>query len=130
VVGSCDLPGFAYDVCVAANRAYLAAGDGGLQIVDVGNPRLPKAMGYWAQAYAQGVDVWSNTVYLAAAEKGLVMLDASDGASPRAIGMSERPRQARRVVRAGGLVFVADTETGLWVFECPIAKPEAGRSAR
>jgi hypothetical protein len=46
-VGFFDTPGFALDVYVSGNYAYVADGYAGLRVIDVSNPANPREVGYF-----------------------------------------------------------------------------------
>lgn len=72
IVGECKLPGYAKDVDVKGDYAYIANDQGGLQIVDISNPESPFIVGsYISQKSYQGVAVRDSFAYVAVA--------ASDG---------------------------------------------------
>ncbi len=63
-------------VRVVDNTAYVAAWDGGLQVVDVTNPAVPQLLGSFdTVGVAIGVDVAGNLAYVAAAEAGLKVVE-------------------------------------------------------
>ena len=92
-MGSLDIPGFTFapvvGVAVANGYAYVAAGMGGLRIVDVSNPAAPVEVGAWQAAHGQAaangrqVAVRGHLAFLADGTSGLVVLDISDPTAPR-----------------------------------------------
>ncbi len=55
--------------------AYLAMGEAGVRIVDVTNPRAPRAAGFFdTDGAAAGFRLWSDSPYVAAGEEGLLTL--------------------------------------------------------
>ncbi len=79
--------GEARDVKVVGNRAYLAYGSGGLEIIDVSNPASPVRLGgYDTSGDAQGVAVSGTIAYVADGDAGLQIIDVSNPASPVRLG--------------------------------------------
>jgi len=67
--------GWASDVKMAGNYAYVALVGGGLAVVDVSNPTTcVRVGGHATGGYALGVAVVENRVYLAQADHGLLVL--------------------------------------------------------
>ena len=75
--------GYAQDVEVVGNYAYLADGDSGLQIIDISNPTNPTLKGnYDTPDYAYGVQVVGNYAYVADGDSGLQIIDISNPTNP------------------------------------------------
>lgn len=73
-------------VAVIDDRAYLAAGYGGLLIIDVSDPAAPVELGSFAEVNsAQDVVVHDLYAYLADYETGLYVVDVSNPAMPSAV---------------------------------------------
>ncbi len=107
--------GAAYDVKVAGPVAYVAAGWGGLVILDVSDPHLPRLLGHHpAEGLALGVAVSGNTAFLACGPAGLQIVDVSDPARP--VGLSRFVRNdgwPMDVAIDGRIAYVADQARGL-----------------
>ena len=87
-------PHFVQDIAISGRLAYVAAGGGGLRVVDVSNPASPVEIGAWeSPGYAEGVAVAGQTVYLADGPYGLRLLDASNPAQP--VGQFRQRRQVQ-----------------------------------
>jgi hypothetical protein len=79
VVGGYNTNGEASDLEIVGNLAYIADGPGGVQIIDVSNPRAPvRVGGYDTPGYAQDIDVVGNKAYVADGNGGLVVLRLPD----------------------------------------------------
>jgi hypothetical protein len=75
--------GYAWDVQIVGNYAYVADLDSGLQIIDISNPAAPTFKGnYDTSGYAYGVQIVGNYAYVADYEGGLQILDVSDFTNP------------------------------------------------
>jgi hypothetical protein len=70
-----DTPGSAQGVALAGNYAYVAAGSGGLRIVDISDLAGPSETGYYdTPGSAQDVALAGDYAYVADASGGLVIL--------------------------------------------------------
>ncbi|HEX6095145.1 MAG TPA: Ig-like domain-containing protein [Thermoanaerobaculia bacterium] len=101
------IPGFAHDVRLTATRAYVAAEEGGVQVVDIsdaGRPvlaaPLPESMG------AVSLALTGSTLSVAAGD--LVLYDVAGGAPARRLAALSFPRPAARVTAGAGLLAVAE----------------------
>lgn len=90
VIGVCPLPGYAKKVELAAGLAYVADGQGGLQIVDISDPDSAYVVGsYEPDRDVGGVALRDTFAFLALASStsgGLVILNISDPAAPVFVG--------------------------------------------
>ena len=90
IIGECPLPGYAKQVELADNLAYVADGQGGLQIVDISNPESTYVVGqYVADRDLSGVAVRDTFAYVALASStsgGLVVLNIADPTNPVLVG--------------------------------------------
>ncbi|HEC33286.1 MAG TPA: hypothetical protein ENI37_01045, partial [Chloroflexi bacterium] len=117
VVGVYDTPGYAEDVAVAANFAYVADGDG-LQVVDVSDPAHPVGLGsYDTPGWAVGVAISGTVAYVTDGGGGLFAVDVSEPLTPTLIGAYDTPGYSQEVAVVGDYVYVADGHGGLLVLE-------------
>jgi len=90
IIGECPLPGYAKKVELVENLAYVADGQGGLQIVDISNPESTYVVGdYIADRDVGGVAVRDTFAYIALASStsgGLVILNVADPTNPTFVG--------------------------------------------
>ena len=116
-----DIPGHAKDVAVAGDYAFVAAGEAGLQVVDISRLEAPVVVGSLDTAGdAQNIKVVGNTAFLADGPGGLVIVDVSSPLAPRLLGQVATPAPAVDIAVAGDKVYVAD-EQGLRVVD--VANP-------
>jgi hypothetical protein len=121
-----ELSGTAYAVAVRGSLAYVAVGNSGLQVVDVGIASAPKFMGsVGATGTAWDVDVADSVVCVAFGSSGLVVVDAGDPVRPIIVGRALTPGQARGVAVSGTVAYVADDVVGLMLFD--LTDPRAPR---
>jgi hypothetical protein len=90
IIGECPLPGYAKRIALVDNLAYVADGQGGLQIVDISNPESTYVVGqYVADRDLSGVAVRDTFAYVALASStsgGLVVLNIADPTNPVIVG--------------------------------------------
>ncbi len=100
VLSSLDITGFANSVAVLDDIAYIAAiaaGEAGLQIVDVRNPTKPIQLGSLSlgspdtSVYAQDVAVANGIAYVAVSTGGLKTVDVHDPVKPILLGSLDMP---------------------------------------
>jgi hypothetical protein len=112
------LPGFANNVDVSGNFAYVAAGAAGLQVVNVSDRRTPTVIAALdTPGNALDVKVVGTTAFVADGPAGLQIIDISDPLQPRLLGGVDTPGNAQDVVVHGTLAFVADGAAGLQIID-------------
>ena len=84
--GSIALPGLINRIAVSGNFAYVAAGDAGLQVVDVSDKNAPLLVGYFNTTNAMRVAVNGTKAYLIDATDGVYVLDITTGTTPSLLG--------------------------------------------
>lgn len=124
-----SIPGYANNVDVAGDYAYVAAGATGLQVVDVSDGRLPHIVGSAdTPGNANDVRVVGDLAYVADGAAGLQIIDVSTPTAPVLVGSLDTPVFAHDVVVRAGRAFVADRQGGLRVIDVsvPTAPVEVG----
>ena len=112
------IPGFANNVDVSGDFAYVAAGSTGLQVVDVSDRSTPVVIGSVdTPGNANDVRVVDSTAFIADGSSGLQVVDVSDPANPTIIGAVDTPGVAWDVVVDGNLAYVADGASGLQIID-------------
>jgi photosystem II stability/assembly factor-like uncharacterized protein len=102
-------------IVVEQGFAYLAAGWGGLVVVDVADPSRPVAVAKLRGDYSvAGLALEGSTAYLAAGEAGLLIVDVSDPAAPTLLGLLDTPAPTEAVAVSDTTAFLAAGESGLW----------------
>ncbi len=91
-VGRCSTLGYAQDVIVVDSFAYIATGQGCLEIIALSDPENPFAIGYFDTTvgtvnYATSVDVKDDKAYIGYGYDGLLIVDVSTPAQPTRIGL-------------------------------------------
>jgi hypothetical protein len=113
-----QIPGYANNVDVAGNYAYVAAGSAGLQIVDITNRSNPQIVGALdTSGNANDIRVVGDFAYLADGESGLEIINISNPSNPVLAGSFDTPGEANDVVLVGTTAYVADGLSGLQIID-------------
>lgn len=125
-LSSIPIPGYANNVDVSGNFAYVAAGSAGLQVIDVTDPRTPRIVGAVdTPGNANDVRIVGHLAYLADGTAGLQIIDISTPTAPVLVGAVDTPGEAQDVAVSGAQAYVADGEAGLQVID--VSSPTAPR---
>ncbi|MGH8103884.1 MAG: Ig-like domain-containing protein, partial [bacterium] len=119
-----SIPGFANNVDVSGDYAYVAAGATGLQVVDVSNrsnPRVVAALD--TSGNANDVKVVGTTAYIADGSAGLRIIDITNPLAPVLRGTLDTAGIAQDVVIKDRLAYVADGAAGLRIID--VSNPTA-----
>ncbi|MEY4720252.1 MAG: hypothetical protein RL563_2870, partial [Pseudomonadota bacterium] len=115
---SIAIPGYANDVEVAGEYAYVAAGSHGLQIIDVSNHDQPMIVGSLdTPGTAIAVELVGSLVYLADGERGLQIIDVSQPKSPRLLAIYDTAGMAQDVKIDRQFAYIADGVAGLEIVD-------------
>lgn len=87
IISKCPTPGYATDLFVLGNYAYIVDGQAGLTIIDISDVNTPRITGTChleegKEGYAQGIKVKGSFAYLACGDEELVVIDVSDPKMP------------------------------------------------
>lgn len=119
-----SIPGFANNVDVSGNFAYVAAGSAGLQVVDVTDRRAPHIVGSLdTPGNANDVRVVGTRAYVADGTSGLQIIDVSNPSAPALLGTLDTRGVAGDVVVVGNRAYVADGAAGLQIID--VSNPSA-----
>ncbi|MFM6352110.1 MAG: cadherin domain-containing protein, partial [Dolichospermum sp.] len=117
LVGNYDTSGYANDVQVVGNYAYVADYYG-LQIIDISNPTTPTLKGnYYTSDIASFVQVVGNYAYVADRTSGLQIIDISNPTTPTLKGNYDTSGYAVGVQVVGNYAYVADYDSGLQIID-------------
>jgi hypothetical protein len=117
-VASVSIPGFANAVAVAGSYAYVAAGVGGLQVVDVSNIFAP-FVATWLPlpGNANGVRVAGGLAYLAVGDAGLAIVDVRSPTRPALLATLTLAGPAMNLAVRPGLAYLALGPAGLAIVD-------------
>jgi hypothetical protein len=112
------IPGYANNVDVAGNYAYVAAGSAGLVVVDVNDRSNPVIVATLdTPGNANDIRVVGTRAYVADGTSGLQIIDISTPGSPAILGSLDTPGDADDVVVAGTRAYLADGSAGLRIID-------------
>ncbi len=92
IISQCKLPGYAVDIDIKGDYAFIANDQGGLQIVDISNPESTFIVGkYLHQTNIQGLAVRDSLAFLALAagppnNGGMLIVNIKNPAEPLFVG--------------------------------------------
>ncbi len=118
ISGRCTLPGYTRDVFVADGYAYIADGQGGLQIVALNS--LIIAGSLELSGYQQGITVVDSFAYLASSSEGFTLVNVADVHNPRVVGY-DTWFTAYDLYFDGGFIYLA---ASYWFIEEDITHPD------
>ena len=103
-----SIPGFANEVAVNGNYAYVAAGSAGLQVVNVSDRTNPSIVGSLALAgNSNDIKLLGNVAYIAGGSAGLQVVDVSKPASPVLLGSFSAANSAVAVAVRGTTAYIS-----------------------
>lgn len=113
VLSYVTIPGFANDVAVSGDYAFVAAGGSGLQVVGLSADRAtPSVVAHLNLAgNANAVTLVGNTAYVAAGSSGLHVVDLTNPLSPRLLGSFNTLGHALGVKVIGTTAFIANSSS-------------------
>lgn len=118
LVSLLELPGPALAATVVGDTAFVAAGTGGLRVVDLSDASRPRERGMALFLHhVRDVRVESGVAYVAAADEGLVAIDVSDPDALRELGNLFTGGFAYGLEVKGSTVYLADGWGGLQVID-------------
>ena len=127
-----SIPGYANNVDVSGNYAYVAAGSTGLQVVDVTDRTKPKVVAAVdTPGNANDVQVVGNFAYVADGFSGIQIVNITNPLAPAIVGSFNTPSAAWDLAVSGGIAYVADDTSGLQVIDVstPAAPAKLGSLA-
>lgn len=121
-VGQFDMGGYAWDLALWGDHAYVADGIGGLQVLDVSDPGMPERLG------GLQISGWAHSVALAGKyacvvgarpdDRGsLDVIEISDPTNPRRVSSFATTWSKARVAISGDFAYLADGSAGLRVID-------------
>ncbi len=112
------IPGFANNVAVAGDFAFVAAGDAGLQVVDVSNRRNPQIVGSLdTDGVSIDIRVRGQYAYLADGEAGLKIIDISDPTTPLLVGRLDTAGITQDIQIQSDYAYLANGSAGIEIID-------------
>lgn len=132
VLGFYDTLGFALDLEIIGDLAYVAAREGGFYIGDFSDPADPRHVSRLFDAgtdHVLDVQVSGEYAYVAMEGQGLKVVDVSQPEAPGVIGKLDTDGSAEAAALDGDLLYLADGEAGIKILDIsnPSAPVEIGR---
>ncbi len=113
-----DIPGYANNVAVNGNHAFVAAGSEGLVVVELGDKQNPQIVGQLdTNGVAHDIKVIGTDVYLADGDAGIKLIDVSDPTNPVLVSEFDTAGVAQDIDVHNGIVYVADAFAGIVVVD-------------
>lgn len=110
--------GYARDIAVYGDYAYIADDDQGTQIIDLTDDSIPPASANCGTSgNATGVAVWKNNVCIAEGYSGVQFIDITQPLFPVSLGIYNTPGFAYYSDGYGRYVFVADGLNGMYIID-------------
>lgn len=113
-----QIPGYANNVDVAGNYAYVAAGAAGLQVVNISDRTSPQIVASLdTPGNANDIRVVNGFAYVADGISGLQVINVSNPLNPVLTGSFDTPGEANDVVVVESTAYVADGLSGLQIID-------------
>ena len=117
------IPGYANDVEVQGDFAFVASGNAGLHVVDVSDRRQPKIIATLdTPGTAVDVRILGDVLYLADGDNGLVLIDIKDKNKPKIINTLDTKGFLRDLFVTSKRLYGADAAGGLLVYDLSSAR--------
>lgn len=113
-VGVYDSPNYPGGVTMSGNYAWVSENTG-FEIVDISNPTEPALVKYvntYPPCSPGNIAVAWGYTYVTCGETGVYMYDVSNLSEPIQVGQYNTSGQARDVVTADGVIYIADYDKG------------------
>ena len=113
-----DIPGYANNVDISGDYAFIAAGAAGLQVVDVAdrvNPELVAELD--TDGTAIDIRLVGNIAYIADGEAGLKVVDVTDPLQPQLLGQADTAGVAQDLFVQLSYAYVANGAAGIEIFD-------------
>lgn len=116
IVKEFQIPGYAQDVVKQGNYLYLAQGEGGLLIIDIGNPVEPQIVSSTSEnvrGYSTKIEIVDSVVYLAAGTFGVSVLNVVNPETPQVKATNLGIKPARNLHIMEKYLLTAISEQGV-----------------
>lgn len=119
-----ELSGGSMSVHLAGNRAYVAASESGIIILDATNPaQLSTIAEVDTPSFAMAVQVVDHLAYVADGEAGLQIIDIADPSAPKKVGEFNPNSFAINIRVVGNIAYLTTGEMGVQILD--ISNPAA-----
>ncbi|WP_412972481.1 Ig-like domain-containing protein [Glaciecola sp. MF2-115] len=112
------IPGYANNVDISGDFAFVASGSEGLTVVDVSDRTSPSiASRLDTDGVAIDIKVIGNTAYIADGENGVVVMDVSDPEAPTLLSVADTAGVAQDLAIQLDRLYVATGNAGIEIFD-------------
>lgn len=116
IVSQFATSGYAQDVVVKDDYAYIAQGEGGLMIVNIADANNPQAVSTTSEGvrgYSAKIAMKDSVIYLGAGSFGVTVLNVADKERPQVTASNLSMKPARSLHVMGDYLFTAISEQGV-----------------
>lgn len=120
ILGKLSTSGYAQDLVVSDTLAFITQGEGGLMIISVANPYLPKELSSVTQnlkGYSNKAAIKDTVVFISAGAFGASVVDVSNPYNPVVTATNLALKPARGFEISGNFLFTAIGEYGFKISE-------------
>ena len=123
IVAKYPTKGWAQDVVLKDSLAYIAQGEGGLEIVNISDPTNPKAfltLFNELRGYSRKITLYDSIIYLAAGSFGVSVVNVSNPISPIVTETNLEMKTSKSISVFKNFIFTAISEQGIKIAEISI----------
>ena len=127
-VGKVVLPGAVMDIALLGQYAYVAALEGGLQVVKISNPAAPSICGFYSttnRASAEGIAILGGLAYVADDYAGIQIFDLANPVVPALLSSKSFGDGVAVKVKASGSGVLAYVSTGAGLCVLDVSQPSS-----
>lgn len=105
---------------VIGTKVYLAGGENGLDVFDLGGGDVDRVTTYFTGGYAGDIVIDDGYLFMADGSRGVVVFDVADPAMPALVARYETLGEARALDYDSPYLFVADGMNGIVVLDVSV----------
>ena len=120
IVSRFTTTGYAQDVVIDKNLAFVAQGEGGLMIINISDPKSPTAISIvneGMKGYANKVSRKDSVLYIASGGFGVSVVNAADPENPQITATNLALKPAKNFLVMGNFLFTSVAEYGVQISE-------------
>ncbi len=120
IVSKCATSGFAQDIVLKDTLAYMAQGEGGLEIISVAEPSNPFVINNLTEGcrgYSYKITLLDTIVYLASGTFGITAVNTADPVNPVVTANNRNVKPAKDFCIFNNFLFTAISEEGVSIAE-------------
>ena len=120
IVSRFTTTGYAQDVVIDNNLAFVAQGEGGLMIINISDPKSPTAISIvneGMKGYANKVSRKDSVLYIASGGFGVSVVNAADPENPQITATNLALKPAKNFLVMGNFLFTSVAEYGVQISE-------------